>query len=68
MMGWALARREKKGIEMQKLKCCPFCGADAESESWHGGGPKKVTVGCSNEECLIQPGMSGETQKEAAQR
>ena len=58
----------KRGTEMQKLKCCPFCGADAEAESWHGGGPEKVMVRCANEDCAVQPGVSGETPTEAAQR
>ena len=51
-----------------KLERCPFCGWAAEMESWHGGGPKKVLVGCVNETCAVQPEVSGETPKEAARR
>ena len=47
---------------------CPFCGAKAEIEPWHGGGPDKRMVSCSNWECHVGPHVSGETPREAIDR
>lgn len=58
--------------EMPYLKPCPFCGSKAEMEPWHGGGPKKQVVSCSNAEghnrCHVQPMVTGETPRQAASR
>lgn len=40
---------------------CPFCGAVAEAEPWHGGGLRKHHVACSNCECPVGPGCCGAT-------
>lgn len=42
-------------------KLCPFCGGRAEMERWHGGGPDKRFIQCSNEECPVTPQAVGET-------
>lgn len=47
------------------LKSCPFCGAPAEIEYWHGGGPNKRLIRCSNELCDVSPATTGETKAEA---
>lgn len=53
--------------EFLRLKACPFCGADADCEPWHGGLPTKVAVGCSRREddCEVGPWVTGETFDEA---
>lgn len=50
------------------LKPCPFCGAPAEHEPWHGGAPTKVMIGCSarHDECEVGPQVTGETFEEGA--
>jgi hypothetical protein len=40
---------------------CPFCGAPAEAEPWHGGGIRKHHVGCSGDHCAAGPGCTGST-------
>jgi hypothetical protein len=49
------------------IEPCPFCGADAEMQPWHGGGPDKQLVGCSEHayECPVGPSVTGETPAEA---
>ena len=47
-----------------ELLPCPFCGAAAEWEPWHGGAPTKVMVACSQqntEACEVGPMVTGET-------
>jgi hypothetical protein len=51
---------------------CPFCGETPEVEPWHGGGPEKVMIMCSNREygdeydgCSVGPMVTGETPAEA---
>ena len=49
---------------MSELKCCPFCGAEAELmifNSEYG----TVTVGCTNEDCDITMGKAFFTDEEA---
>lgn len=47
---------------------CPFCGADAQHEPWHGGAPTKTMIGCSArcDDCDVGPSVTGETFEEAA--
>lgn len=40
---------------------CPFCGVIPTMEPWHGGAPTKQMVHCDNDDCAVQPGVSGET-------
>lgn len=49
---------------------CPFCGAAAEIEPWHGGAPTKIMISCSDGEynCDICPTVVGETREEAISR
>lgn len=49
------------------LKPCPFCGEEPEMEPWHGGGPDKQMISCSNEQCRVTPMVCGETPEEAAE-
>jgi hypothetical protein len=54
------------------LKPCPFCGHKASMEPWHGGGPNRVLVSCSNVEgrnlCQVGPHVVGDTPRQAASR
>ncbi len=49
------------------LKPCPFCGAPAGMQKWHGGGPKKRLVFCESDTCAVAPSVCGETPSEAAE-
>lgn len=44
---------------MTHLLPCPFCGCEPIMEPWHGGGVRKKRVGCDNEDCFIQPAVTG---------
>lgn len=50
----------------QKLKPCPFCNSAPTSEPWHGGSPSKIMISCSEEDCDVNPKVTGETPSEAA--
>jgi hypothetical protein len=47
---------------------CPFCGAAAQIEYWHGGGPQKRRVSCSGGDCEVSPGVTGKDYREAIER
>ena len=51
-----------------KLLPCPFCGAPPEIEPWHGGPRTKRRIGCANEQCPVEPAVTGDTEAEAAAR
>lgn len=51
-----------------KLKRCPFCGVPPEMVRWHGGGPRKRLIHCTNDDCPVHPGVTGSTGAVAAAR
>lgn len=64
-------------VEPEALPC-PFCGAPAQIEYWHGGGPNKRMISCSGQgdtlmrdrpiTCEVSPGVAGETRAIALRR
>lgn len=40
---------------------CPFCGSPPDVIPWHGGPPTKKLVACTNDDCEVQPQVSGPT-------
>lgn len=53
-----------------KSEACPFCGSPAEVEYWHGGGPDKRRIACSDPGgiCNVAPSVTGETLAQARKR
>lgn len=49
----------------KRLLPCPFCGAQAQIECWHGGPETKKMVSCSNDWCPVGPKTTGDTPREA---
>lgn len=63
-------KRMEPPVEMPRCVAlaCPFCGAQPEIEFWHGGGPQKRLIRCSNDGCDAQPSVTGETRALAIKR
>ncbi len=47
---------------------CPFCGEKPKVEPWHGGAKTKRAVNCDNDNCHVQPMVTGNTRKVAVDR
>jgi hypothetical protein len=47
------------------IKGCPWCGEKPFIQKWHGGRKTKRLVSCENDDCPVQPMITGETKKEA---
>lgn len=53
---------------IKELLPCPFCGSAPVIEPWHGGRPTKKMISCESTSCHVNPGVTGETRKEAVVR
>jgi hypothetical protein len=49
-----------------KLLPCPFCGGQAHMEPWHGGGPNKRMISCIEDNCMVNPQVTGSNSRLAA--
>lgn len=47
---------------------CPWCGSPPEATSWHGGGPNKTRVSCSNDYCAVGPSVTAESKPAALRK
>ena len=61
-------KKEPEKLSPDIHEPCPFCGADAFVESWHGGPKAKVLISCQNDRCFIGPGVTGNNFKTALKR
>lgn len=76
-MTHAQRMNQEPQIEPDALPC-PFCGAPADIQFWHGGKPSKRLIGCSGQgdtlmrnrpiTCDVSPSVTGETRAEALRR
>ena len=56
----------KRKAEMcQDALRCPFCGEYPQIQPWHGGSRTKCMVACENDDCAVQPSVTGETKGQA---
>jgi hypothetical protein len=77
-MSAALKRLDQEPAIEPEAKPCPFCGAPAQIEYWHGGKPSKRLISCSGQAdtlfrdrpitCHVAPSVTGETRAEALRR
>lgn len=81
-MAMSLVRRlnqEPEILSAADADPCPFCGAPAQIEFWHGGKPSKRMVSCSGQgntlmrgkrpiTCHVSPSVTGETKAQALDR
>lgn len=53
---------------LPELLQCPFCGSPVEVEPWHGGGPLKTMIQCSEgaDSCAVGPSACADTPEQAA--
>ena len=64
-----LDRYERIPLDMMEALPCPFCGEQPTICFWHGGGPQKKLIECSNDpECDVQPSVTGNTRRIALER
>jgi hypothetical protein len=75
----AMVKKNKYEPEIcEKALPCPFCGAPAQIQYWHGGKPTKRLIGCSGVHdtlmrqspvtCHVGPSVTGETEAQALKR
>lgn len=59
---------DKMAATKVTMKSCPFCGEMPTIRKWHGGSPTKRMISCDNDECHVQPEVTGETSTKAIKR
>lgn len=59
------AKLNRDPVMRHDLKGCPFCGASPQIQYWHGGGPNKRLISCTNLDCHVSPCVTGEDEKTA---
>lgn len=50
------------------VETCPFCDSVPTMQPWHGGGQYKRMIACEADYCHVNPQVTGETPREAAER
>lgn len=67
-MAMTAKKLNARPVVRHDLTQCPFCGASPEIQYWHGGGPNKRMIACGSDDCDVNPGVTGETEREAVAR